>query len=106
MSALPNPLLASDPDAVETQEWLDALEGVIEHAGEQRAHYLIERLTELSRRAGINIPYSATTAYVNTIPAGKQVQAPGDYEIEHRIRSYIRWNAMAMVLRANKDTNV
>ena len=106
MSALPNPLLASDPDAVETQEWLDALEGVIQHAGEQRAHYLIERLTELSRRAGINIPYSATTAYVNTIPAGKQVQAPGDYEIEHRIRSYIRWNAMAMVLRANKDTNV
>jgi pyruvate dehydrogenase E1 component len=56
MSALPNPLLASDPDAVETQEWLDALEGVIEHAGEQRAHYLIERLTELARRAGINIP--------------------------------------------------
>ena len=106
MAALPNVLLQSDPDSQETQEWLDALEAVIEHEGDERAHYLIERLLELARRAGVNLPYSATTAYVNTIPVDKQIQAPGNYEIEHRIRSYIRWNALAMVVRANKDTNV
>ena len=106
MAALPNVLLQSDPDSQETQEWLDALEAVIEQEGDERAHYLIERLLELARRAGINLPYSATTAYVNTIPVDKQIQAPGNYEIEHRIRSYIRWNALAMVVRANKDTNV
>ncbi|MEY3201527.1 MAG: pyruvate dehydrogenase (acetyl-transferring), homodimeric type, partial [Pseudomonadota bacterium] len=106
MAALPNVLLQSDPDAQETQEWLDALEAVIEQEGDERAHYLIERLLELARRAGINLPYSATTAYVNTIPVEKQITAPGNYEIEHRVRSYIRWNALAMVVRANKDTNV
>ena len=106
MAALPNVLLQSDPDSQETQEWLDALEAVIEHEGDERAHFLIERLLELARRAGVNLPYSATTAYVNTIPVDKQIQAPGNYEIEHRIRSYIRWNALAMVVRANKDTNV
>ena len=106
MAALPNVLLQSDPDSQETQEWLDALEAVIEQEGDERAHYLIERLLELARRAGINLPYSATTAYVNTIPVEKQVAAPGNYEIEHRVRSYIRWNALAMVVRANKDTNV
>src|SRR5574340_1237880 len=100
MSAVPTP---SDPDAQETQEWLDALEAVIEQEGPERAHYLIEELVSLARRSGIALPYSATTAYVNSIPPGQQVQAPGNYELEHRIRSYARWNAVAMVLRANKD---
>ncbi len=102
MSALPNNLLPSDPDMQETQEWLDALEAVIEQEGPERAHYLIERLVELARRTGINLPYKATTAYINTIPPGKETPSPGNHELEHRIRSFVRWNALAMVLRANK----
>jgi pyruvate dehydrogenase E1 component len=107
MSALPNNLLPSDPDMQETQEWLDALEAVIEQEGPERAHYLIERLVELARRTGINLPYKATTAYINTIPPGKETPSPGDHELEQKIRNYVRWNALAMVLRANKgDSNL
>jgi len=107
MSALPKVLLQSDPDAEETREWLDALEAVIEQEGPERAHYLIEKLVEFSHRSGINLPYSATTAYVNTIPPGKEAPSPGNHEVEHRIRSYVRWNALAMVLRANRgDSNL
>ncbi len=97
------PAIATDADPEETREWLDALEAVIEKVGPERAHYLIEQLIQMGHRTGINIPYSATTEYINTIPADQQPKAPGNYEIEHRIRSYVRWNAIAMVLRANKD---
>jgi len=98
---------AGDADPQETREWLDALEAVIEEVGPERAHFLIEKLIELGHRAGINIPYSANTDYVNTIPVDRQPLAPGDYAIENRIRSYIRWNALAMVLRANQgDSNL
>jgi len=107
MSAYPIGLPLPDPDTQETSEWLDALEAVIEQEGPERAHYLIERLIELGHRAGINLPYSANTEYVNTIPADHQPVAPGDYAMENRIRAYIRWNALAMVLRANKgDSNL
>jgi pyruvate dehydrogenase E1 component len=102
MAALPDVLLASDPDAQETNEWLDALEAVIAQEGPERAHYLIEKQVEFARRSGINLPFSATTEYVNTIPVGAEVPSPGNHELEHRIRSYVRWNALAMVLRANK----
>ena len=95
-----------DIDPQETQEWLEALESVLTHEGSERAHYLLERLVEKARRSGAYLPYNATTAYINTIPTGKEKRSPGDHELEHRIRSYVRWNAMAMVLRANKDTNV
>jgi len=95
-----------DIDPQETQEWLDALDGVIQYEGTDRAHFLLERLVEKARRAGAYLPYSATTAYLNTIPAAKEEKSPGDHEIEHRIRSYVRWNALAMVLRVNKHTNV
>ncbi len=109
MSTLPNglPGTAADEDPQETREWLDALDAVIEHEGPARAHVLIEHLIALGRRAGINLPYSANTDYVNTIPSDLQVRAPGDYAIENRIRAYIRWNALVMVLRANKgDSNL
>ncbi len=97
----------ADADPLETREWLDALEAVIDQEGPERAHYLIEKLIALGQRAGINLPYSANTDYVNTIPADRQPRAPGDYAIENRIRAYIRWNALAMVLRANKgDSNL
>lgn len=95
-----------DIDPQETQEWLDALDSVIANAGGERAHFLLEKLIEKARRSGAYLPYSATTAYINTIPAGKEERSPGNNAIEHRIRSYVRWNAMAMVLRANKNTNV
>ncbi len=93
--------LKQDIDPIETQDWLDSLDSVIEKEGEQRAHFLIEKLIETSRRAGINIPFSGVTEYINTIPADKQVAYPGNSDLEHRIRSYIRWNAMAMIVRAN-----
>jgi pyruvate dehydrogenase E1 component len=106
MSAVPTdsnaPFDAQDPDGAETQEWLEALEAVIDREGPQRAHHLLERLAELARRSGAYIPYSANTAYVNTIPVQLEERSPGHAEFEERIRSYIRWNAMAMVVRANR----
>jgi len=95
-----------DVDPQETKEWLDAIDGVLEHEGPERAHYLIEQVIDKSRRSGAHMPFSANTAYINTIPADKQPKMPGDQTIEEKIRNYARWNAMAMVLRANKDTNV
>jgi pyruvate dehydrogenase E1 component len=95
-----------DPDPQETREWLDALAGVLEHEGADRAHFLIESLIDRARRSGAHMPFSANTAYINTIPTPLQVKIPGDQAIEHRIRSHVRWNAMAMVVRANKHTNV
>lgn len=96
MAALP------DIDPQETQEWLEALDGVLEVEGPQRAHFILEKLIEKARRSGAYLPYNATTAYVNTIWPGQEEPSPGDHELEHRIRSYNRWNAMAMVVRANK----
>ena len=95
-----------DTDPQETQEWLEALDGVLKHEGAQRVHFLLEQLVDKARRSGAYIPFSANTAYLNTIPPQSEEHMPGDGALEHRIRSYVRWNAMAMVLRANKDTNV
>jgi pyruvate dehydrogenase E1 component len=106
MATNQNVLLQTDPDAQETQEWLDALRGVMDQEGPSRAHFLIEKLIEEGREEGIDIPYSATTQYINTIPADQQPKYPGDADMEIKLHSYIRWNAMAMVVRANKHTNV
>ncbi|ENO94982.1 pyruvate dehydrogenase subunit E1 [Thauera phenylacetica B4P] len=95
-----------DIDIRETAEWIEALEGVVANEGPARAHYLIETLIATARQEGVNIPYSATTEYINTIPAEQQPPYPGDPDMEIKLHSYIRWNAMAMVVRANKDTNV
>ena len=102
MSAAPQPA-SSDADPQETREWLDALEAVIAHEGPERAHFLLEQLIALGHQTGINMPYSANTEYTNSIPADQQPVTPGDYELEQKIRDYARWNAMVMVLRANKD---
>jgi len=91
-----------DIDPEETWEWLEALEAVLENEGTERAHYLIESLVDKARRSGAYLPYSANTAYVNTIPVAKQKRFPGDPAMERRIRSFIRWNAMAMVVQANR----
>jgi len=93
----------SNDAALETQEWLDALEAVLDREGPQRAHELLERLIDLARRSGAHIPFSPNTAYVNTIPPGLEPAHPGNMALEERIRSYIRWNAMAMVVKANRQ---
>src|SRR6185295_11495718 len=95
-----------DSDPQETREWIDALEGVLEAEGPDRAHFLIETLIDKARRSGAYLPFSASTAYINTIPVDKQATLPGDFNMEQKIRRYVRWNAMAMVVRANKNTNV
>ncbi|MFT5644567.1 MAG: pyruvate dehydrogenase E1 component, partial [Janthinobacterium sp.] len=93
---------SSDPDMQETGEWLAALESVLEKEGPERAHYLMERLVDLARRRGAQIPFSSNTAYVNTIPLHQEQHCPGNLEYEERLRSWMRWNAMAMVVKANR----
>jgi len=96
-----------DIDPVETQEWLDALESVLEKEGEERAHYLMTRLGELASRTGTQLPYAITTPYRNSIPLTHEARMPGDLFMERRIRSLVRWNALAMVMRANhKDPSL
>ena len=91
-----------DLDPQETQEWVESLESVLEREGPDRAHYLLEKLIDKARRSGAYLPYTANTAYVNTIPLSTQRPIPGDQAIEHTIRSVIRWNAAAMVVHANR----
>ncbi|NYT23404.1 pyruvate dehydrogenase (acetyl-transferring), homodimeric type [Alcaligenaceae bacterium] len=90
-----------DDALLEEQEWLEALEAVLDREGPERAHHLLERLIDLARRSGAYIPFSANTAYVNTIPPGLEPPHAGNLVLEERIRSYVRWNAMAMVVKAN-----
>ncbi len=96
---------AKDIDPIETQEWLEALEAVFEREGTERAHFLLEHLIDTARRSGAHLPYSANTAYLNTIPPTQEERSPGDAAMEWRIRSIIRWNALAMVVRANRITS-
>uniref|UniRef100_A0A699GMN4 Pyruvate dehydrogenase E1 component n=1 Tax=Tanacetum cinerariifolium TaxID=118510 RepID=A0A699GMN4_TANCI len=91
-----------DPDSQETKEWLDSLASVLEQEGPDRAHYLLERLIDLARQSGSDIPFSANTAYVNTIPLEQEQHCPGNLEYEEKLRSWMRWNAMAMVVKANR----
>ena len=96
-----------DLDPVETQEWLDALESVLDKEGEDRAHYLLTRMGELAARTGTQLPYAITTPYRNSIPVGHEARMPGDLFMERRIRSLVRWNALAMVMRTNlKDPDL
>ncbi|MDB6002096.1 MAG: aceE, partial [Rhizobacter sp.] len=105
MSALPQPYIgaaANDADSEETREWLDALSALIQTEGGERAHFLLEQLIDHARQAGIEMPFSANTAYVNTIPTDQEERSPGNLEFEERLRAYMRWNAMAMVVKANR----
>ncbi|NND81069.1 MAG: pyruvate dehydrogenase (acetyl-transferring), homodimeric type [Gammaproteobacteria bacterium] len=96
------PVTQNDIDAEETREWIDALHSVIEADGSDRARFLLKQLTNAAREAGAQLPYGLNTPYINTIPKEKQQSLIGDRQIEFKIRSMIRWNAAAMVLRANK----
>jgi pyruvate dehydrogenase E1 component len=95
----------NDADPVETREWLDAIESVIAQEGPERAHFLLERLLGQARKAGVDLPFSANTPYVNTIPVDKQPKRPPDFTIEGRLSALTRWNAMALVVRANKESS-
>ncbi|OLD09506.1 MAG: pyruvate dehydrogenase (acetyl-transferring), homodimeric type [Deltaproteobacteria bacterium 13_1_40CM_3_69_14] len=93
-----------DADPVETREWLDAIDTVIANEGVDRARFLLERLIGRMRQAGADLPFSATTPYVNTIPVSAQAQRPSDFRVEARLSSITRWNAMALVVAANKES--
>ena len=92
----------ADSDSLETREWMDALSAVIEAQGPERAHFLLEQLLEHARQKSIDMPFSANTGYVNTIEVDQEERCPGNIEIEERLRAYMRWNAMAMVVKANR----
>ncbi|MBA3022970.1 MAG: pyruvate dehydrogenase (acetyl-transferring), homodimeric type [Sideroxydans sp.] len=94
-----------DHDPQETQEWLESLQSVLEKEGAQRAHFLLDQLINHARLAGDDMPISATTPYVNSIKVEKEERSSGNHELEHRIRALTRWNAMAIILNANKESS-
>jgi len=107
-SARPLPLLGlarDDVDPEETQEWLESIDSVLRVHGAERAHYLLECMIDHARRSGAYLPYTPNTAYLNTIPAAQQPDYPGDRAMERRIEAYIRWNALAMVVHANRKSS-
>jgi pyruvate dehydrogenase E1 component len=91
-----------DSDPEETQEWVESIDSVLRASGPERAHFLLEHMIDHARRSGAYLPYSQNTAYLNTIPVAQQ---PGDRALERRIEAYIRWNAMAMVVQANRRSS-
>ena len=95
----------TDPDPQETQEWLDALDSLIEQGGAERAHHILRQLVARAHRAGAPLPYRPTTAYLNTIPPEQETPSPGNHDLEWRVRSLVRWNAMAMVVKANQHSS-
>src|SRR5579884_3366191 len=95
----------ADIDATETSEWIEALEAVLEHDGPDRARQLLQRVVERAQHAGTGVIATLNTPYVNTIPPEREAKLPGDPAVERRLRSIIRWNAMAMVVRANKESS-
>src|SRR4051795_11156664 len=98
-------MLKPDVDIQETQEWLEALEAVVRNDGPERAQELLERVLEHARASGVPMEVALNTPYVNTIPVEREAPFPGDAELEHRVRSIIRWNAIATVLRSNKTSS-
>jgi len=94
-----------DTDPVETQEWLESIGSVLRLHGPERAHFLLERLIDFTRRSGAYLPFKPNTAYVNTIATGQEKEYPGNRALERRIEAYIRWNAMAMVVQANRRSS-
>jgi len=104
-TAMSAPAHADDVDPTETQEWLESIDSVLRIYGPERAHFLLERMIDHARRSGAYLPYSPNTAYLNTIPTGQEPVYPGDRAIEKRLEAYIRWNAMAMVVQANRKSS-
>ena len=99
------PIAKDDIDPVETNEWIDSLNSVIENDGSSRASYLLNKVINQAYKSGLVLPDTRTTPYINTIPPEAQEKSPGDQNIEKKIRAYIRWNAAAMVVKANKKSS-
>ena len=98
-----NPIAAAaDEFAAETREWLESFDALLEANGPERAHELLEEMLEHARQRSLDMPFSATTGYVNTIEPQEEAHSPGNLELEGRLRAYMRWNAMAMVVKANR----
>ena len=91
-----------DIDPIETGEWVESIDSVLQQHGPERAHFLLNRMIDFARRSGAYLPYSPNTAYLNTIATSRQPEYPGDRTIERRLEAYLRWNAMAMVVQANR----
>ncbi len=102
MAEEPTPQDVRDPDPLETAEWLASIEAVHRHSGQRRVEFLLDQLHKWSLKRQVPVPFAANTPYINSIPKREQPPFPGDREIERRIKSYVRWNAMAMVVRANR----
>ncbi len=96
------PISKDDIDPAETQEWLDSLRAVVKADGSSRAGYLLKKVIDEAYTQGLTLPDTRTTPYINTIPASADIRSPGDQNLERKIRAYIRWNAAAMVVKANK----
>ena len=97
--------ILNDHDPVETQEWVDSLRAIVQYQGVDRARFILERLRDEARRTGAQLPFTATTPYVNTIPPEREAKPTWNRELEHKVRSAIRWNAVAIILRANKESS-
>src|SRR5579872_1434203 len=100
--SMTEPPKLEDFDPTETQEWLESIDSVLKTHGPERAHFILERLIDYTRRSGAYLPFKPNTAYVNSIPTGREPQYPGNRALERRIEAFIRWNAMAMVVQANR----
>jgi pyruvate dehydrogenase E1 component len=94
-----------DLDPIETEEWRDALRAVVQHRGAERASDLVGRVVDEAQRDGVYVPRSLTSAYKNTISPEQEQKSPGDRAIEQRLSAIIRWNALAIVVRANKESS-
>jgi pyruvate dehydrogenase E1 component len=99
------PASKDDIDPLETNEWIESLNSVIENDGASRASYLLNKVIDQAYKAGLVLPDTRTTPYINTIPPEAEVKSPGNQNIEKKIRAYIRWNAAAMVVKANKKSS-
>jgi pyruvate dehydrogenase E1 component len=99
------PISKDDIDPVETNEWIDSLNSVIENDGSSRASYILNKVINQAYKSGLVLPDTRTTPYINTIPSEAEEKSPGDQNIEKKIRAYIRWNAAAMVVKANKRSS-
>src|SRR5262249_13531111 len=97
------PQIENEQQAVETREWLESIDYVLQSGGAERVKNILRHLQVHVQEEGVVLPFTANTPYINTIPADKQPTFPGNREIERRIKSIIRWNAMAMVVRANRE---
>ena len=95
--------IPADPDPQETREWIDALQSLIANEGEARAEFLLQQLFDVARRSCRGLKFNATTAYTNTIPLAEQPPYPGDLALEERVTALVRWNALVMVVRANRE---